>query len=120
MSGAEPDALPCLKRRTGGCELQVQVVPNAGRTGCAGLHDGALRVRVAAPPIDGRANLALLHWLAQSLGLPRRGVRLLSGDSARRKRLHIECEVEQVARWLQAELAGADPPASTRRDRPGD
>jgi uncharacterized protein YggU (UPF0235/DUF167 family) len=50
----------------------VQVVPNAGRTACAGFHDGALRVRLQAPPIEGRANAALLQWLAQSLGLPAR------------------------------------------------
>lgn len=106
MTSAEPEGLPCLKSRRDGCELLVQVVPNAGRTACSGLHDGALRLRLAAPPIDGRANAVLVQWLAQSMGLPRRAVRLVSGDSARRKRLHIECETERVASWLQAQLAG--------------
>lgn len=109
MTGAEPDGWPCLTSSADGCELLVQVVPNAGRTGCAGLHDGALRVRLAAPPIDGRANVALVQWLARSLALPRRAVRLTSGDSARRKRLHIACDRERVEVWLQAQLAGADP-----------
>jgi hypothetical protein len=61
--------LPCLKasRAGAGCELLVQVVPNAGRTVIAGLHDGALRVRLAAPPIEGRANAELLQWLARAL-----------------------------------------------------
>jgi uncharacterized protein (TIGR00251 family) len=108
VTGAEPDGWPCLKSSADGCELLVQVVPNAGRTGCAGLHDGALRVRLAAAPIDGRANVALVQWLAQSLGLPRRAVCLISGDSARRKRLHIGCERERVDRWLQTQLAGTD------------
>lgn len=109
MTGAEPDGWPCLKSSADGCELLVQVVPNAGRTGCAGLHDGVLRVRLAAPPIDGRANLALVQWLAQSLALPKRAVRLMSGDGARRKRLHIASDREHVERWLQTQLAGADP-----------
>jgi hypothetical protein len=85
--------------------LQVQVVPNASRTVVAGMHDGALRVRLMAPPIDGRANAALLAWLALSLGLPRRAVQLLSGDSSRRKRVVLDCQPAQVAAWLREELA---------------
>jgi uncharacterized protein len=99
--------LPCLTagRAGDGCDLLVQVVPNAGRTAVAGLHDGALRVRLAAPPIEGRANAELLQWLARALGLPRRAVTLVGGDLSRRKRLHVDCSVDQLAAWLRAQLA---------------
>ncbi len=102
------DAWPCLVDKGTACELLLQVVPHAGRSGCAGLHDGALRVRVAAPAIEGRANAALLAWLAQSLGLPRRAVTLLRGESSRRKRVRLECPPAQVAAWLRSQQAAAD------------
>lgn len=95
--------LPCLKAIAGGCELRVQVVPHAGHTALAGLHGDALRVRLAAPPIEGRANAALVQWLAKSLDLPRRAVTLVGGDLSRRKRLQLECPVQQVADWLHAQ-----------------
>lgn len=106
---ATDDWPACLKPLPGtvpACELLVQVVPNASRTACAGLHDGALRVRLMAPPIEGRANAALLQWLARSLGLPRRAVVLQSGDTQRRKRVHIACAPADVAAWLRLQLTG--------------
>lgn len=105
--------LPCLKadRAGTGCELWVQVVPNAGRTAVAGLHDGALRVRLAAPPIEGRANAELLQWLARALGLPRRAVTLAGGDLSRRKRLHVDCAPERLAAWLRLQLKESGPAA---------
>lgn len=101
-SNAEHD-LSCLKESCDGCELLVQVVPHAARTACAGFHDGALRVRLAVPPIEGRANAALLSWLAQSLGLPRRAVVLVRGDTHRRKRVHLDCDAAHVAAWLRSQ-----------------
>lgn len=99
---------PCLTAKAAGCELRVQVVPNAGRTACAGLHDGALKVRLAAPAIEGRANAALIAWLSESLGLPRRAVELIAGDTARRKRVALDCPSERVLAWLDAQ--GGDAP----------
>lgn len=110
MTNPDPDPSlrpDCLRPLTQGCELWVQVVPNASRTACAGLHDGALRVRLAAPPLEGRANAVLLKWLADALDLPRRAVRLTAGDTARRKRLHIDAAASDVARWVDAQLAEA-------------
>lgn len=105
-----PPCLSCLKAvGEEACELQVQVVPNASRTAVAGLHDGALRVRLMAPPIEGRANAALLAWLARSLDLPRRSAQLLGGDTSRRKRVHLGCPAAQVAEWLRPLLADTDP-----------
>ncbi len=108
MALAGPDHLTCLKASPDGCELLVQVVPNAGRTCCAGFHDGALRVRLAAPAIEGRANAALVQWLAQSLGLPKRAISLVSGDTARRKRLHLDCDLAKVTAWLRSQAIEVD------------
>ena len=94
-------ALPtCLAERGGACVLDVSVSPNAKRTQADGLHDGALRVRLAAPPVDGKANQALVDWLAGELGCPKRAVELLRGQAARRKQLKIDMPVADVSAWL--------------------
>ncbi|GAA5784811.1 hypothetical protein YWS52_11310 [Chitiniphilus shinanonensis] len=54
-----------------------------------GLYDGALKLRLAAPPVDGKANAALLDFLAQAFAVPRRQVELKSGASSRRKVIRI-------------------------------
>jgi len=90
-----------------GCLLHVAVTPNAPRTQTDGLHDGCLRVRLHASPVDGKANDALVAWLAAELGLPKRGVRLLRGDTARRKALTIELAPAAVERWLATVLAAS-------------
>jgi len=95
-----PDPLPCLRARGDGVLLLLSVVPNAKRTEIGGLHDGALRLRLAAPPIDGRANEALVAWIATSLGVPRRSVEVLRGESSRRKQVRIDVPIERAAKWL--------------------
>ena len=64
----------CLQDKGELTLLSVSVVPNARRTEAVGLHDRALRIRLAAPPVDGKANDTLCHWVADQLGLPKRGV----------------------------------------------
>jgi len=98
------DSLPCLSARGDGVLLQLSVMPNAKRTEVDGLHDGALRVRLAAPPIDGRANEALVAWLAKSLGVPKRDVEVLRGESSRRKQVAIAVSFEGASRWLAQQL----------------
>lgn len=90
-----------MRRAAGGVVLDVSVVPGARRTEAIGLHDGALRVRLAAPPVDGKANDALLAWLAAQLHCARRDVTLLRGASARRKQVAVDVSPEQVAAWLK-------------------
>jgi uncharacterized protein (TIGR00251 family) len=93
---------PCASAASDGehTSLLVAVIPNAQRTEAAGLHDGALRVRLAAPALEGRANDALVAWLADQLGLSRRQVLLKQGAGSRRKRLLLPCPLAQVERWL--------------------
>jgi len=95
---------PCLSVVDAHCRLEVSVSPNAKRTTCEGLHDGALRVRLGAPPVDGKANAQLLGWLADELGCAKRDVKLLRGDTSRRKQVQIDLPEAKVSAWLAGVL----------------
>lgn len=69
--------------------LELQVQPGAARTEVAGLHDGRLKVRLAARATDGRANAALLEFIAARLGAAKRDVSLEAGATSRRKRVRV-------------------------------
>lgn len=71
------------------CELDVQVVPRASRSRIVGPHDGRLKIQLAAPPVDGAANEALVELLAETLELPRTAVSVLRGATGKRKTLRI-------------------------------
>jgi len=81
--------LDCREER-GGLILAVYVRPRASRSAIEGVHDGALAVRLAAPPVEGAANRALVELLARSLRVPRGAVRIEAGERGRRKRVRIE------------------------------
>ncbi len=69
--------------------IDVRVIPRAKRTEIGGEREGAIVVRLAAPPVEGAANDALIEFLASILDLPRRNVRIVSGERGRRKRVAI-------------------------------
>lgn len=71
-------------------QLTVHVQPGAKTTSCAGIHGDALKIRLAAPPVDGKANQALIAWLAKTLGCPQSSIELIRGQTNRRKTLSIE------------------------------
>lgn len=79
--------------------LAVWVQPRAARTEVAGHYGNAIKIRIAAPPVDGAANEELVRFLAKALSVPRGAVRLKSGAAGRRKILEVEGlelgEVEQ-------------------------
>lgn len=68
-----------------GVILEVVVVPRASRTKLVGLHDGRLKIQLAAPPVDGAGNQALRTALADWLDLPKRSVEIIRGESGRKK-----------------------------------
>ncbi len=72
------------------CTLAIKAIPNAPRSEVTGWLGDALKVRVHAPPVEGRANDALCTFLAETLGLPRRAITVLRGDTSRRKIVRIE------------------------------
>lgn len=73
----------------GGVALEVLVVPRAARTRVAGEHGGRLKVQVAAPPVDGEANAALVAFLAGALGVRRGDVLVAAGEGGRRKTVRV-------------------------------
>ena len=93
-------ATPYLRlEKTGAVIVDIHVIPNASRTHADGEHDGALRVRLHAPPVDGKANLALQAWLAEILGLPKRDIELIRGKTSKRKQLRISAAACAKANW---------------------
>jgi len=101
----------CLSMHGATPWLAVSVQPNAKRTAADGLHDATLRVRLCAPPVDGKANQLLIGWLAGELGLPRRAITLVRGETSRRKWLAIDAPLARVEAWLAA-TPGASAPAA--------
>ena len=69
--------------------LILHVQPGAKQTGIAGMHGEALKIRLAAPPVDGKANDCLMAYLAKTLGVPKSRITLDAGASSRSKRLRI-------------------------------
>jgi uncharacterized protein (TIGR00251 family) len=83
------------------CTLELKVIPNAPRDEIAGWLEEALKVKIRAPALAGRANKALTEFLAERLGLPRRAVSLVRGDRSRHKVVRIDgLTFDQVKRHL--------------------
>jgi uncharacterized protein (TIGR00251 family) len=74
----------------GGITLTLHIQPGARKTEFAGLHGDALKIRLAAPPVDGKANEALVKFIAETLKLPKSAISLKSGQTSRRKVLEIQ------------------------------
>jgi uncharacterized protein (TIGR00251 family) len=88
-----------------GSLLSVVVVPRSGKSSIAQLADGTIQIRVAAPPVNGAANAALLRFLADMLDVPRSRLAITSGASSRRKRVVIAgLALDELEIRLQAAL----------------
>jgi uncharacterized protein (TIGR00251 family) len=91
---------PWLREEAGAVTLELLVQPRASRTRVVGEHDGRLKVQLAAPPVDGEANAALVAFLARALGVRQGDVAVLRGEAGRRKTV-------RVAGVTAAQAAGA-------------
>ncbi|HEU4792992.1 MAG TPA: DUF167 domain-containing protein [Nitrolancea sp.] len=78
-----------LRETDDGILIPVQVVLRASRTGIDGEVEGALRVRLAAPPVDGAANRELIEFLSKRLRLPKRDLTLVTGERSKRKAVRV-------------------------------
>jgi uncharacterized protein len=78
-----------LRSNSAAGDIDVRVVPRAGRSEVAGVRDGALLVRLAAAPVDGAANAELIDLIARALHVPKRDVTIVSGERSRKKRVRI-------------------------------
>ena len=81
---ARPTAVPAS------CRLEVKVIPGASRDEVAGTMGNAVKIKLRAPPVEGRANEALVEFLSEQLDLPRRAISLERGETSRQKLLRIE------------------------------
>ena len=72
-----------------GVTLAIRVIPRARKNAVAGTREGALVVRLAAPPVDGAANAALIAFLASLVDRPRRDLAIVSGETSRNKRVTV-------------------------------
>ncbi len=79
-----------VEEKNGGVTFRIRVSPRAKRDQIGGAHDGALKISVTAPPVDGAANAAIIALLAKRLKVPKRAITILRGDTGRDKLLHIE------------------------------
>jgi uncharacterized protein (TIGR00251 family) len=82
--------------------LEVYIQPRASKTELAGMHDGVVKIRIAAPAVENAANRALIDFIAQHLGVAKRCVRIVSGGASRRKVLEIDdVRAEVIAATLK-------------------
>lgn len=72
-----------------GVEIEVRVIPRAGRSAVAGERDGRVLIRLSAPPVDGAANDALIEFLASLFDCAKRQIRIVSGEKSRSKRVAV-------------------------------
>ena len=82
--------------------LDVRVIPRTSRPGLAGTRNGALLVRLSAPPVEGAANAELIQVLAKALDVPKRRVTIVAGERSRLKRVRVEgLTAERAAEMLK-------------------
>ena len=79
--------MPWISSTEDGCVIAVKAIPRASKTELRGVENDCLCVRLHAPPNDGKANVALCEFLAETLKIPKRDVYFLSGETSRHKRL---------------------------------
>lgn len=100
-----PPLPPWLKETPGGVELQLHVQPRASRTRSLGLHGDALKLQVAAPPVDGEANAEITAFLAHTLQTRKDRVEMVAGETGRRKRVRVlGVTAEEAMRALGASV----------------
>lgn len=102
--------------RPTGIVLRVMAHPGAGRTSVVGVHGDALKIRVGAPPVEGRANAALIALVSELFGVKESEVAITAGETSRTKRLSVNgIDPDQAARLIDEALNRAGVKTSARR-----
>jgi uncharacterized protein (TIGR00251 family) len=84
----------------GALTFKVRVVPRSSQSEIVGEHDGALRVRIAAPPVDGAANAELARLLAGAFDVPRNAIEIIAGHSSKSKTVRLRgARLLDLERW---------------------
>ncbi|HTD74121.1 MAG TPA: DUF167 domain-containing protein [Steroidobacteraceae bacterium] len=80
----------------GAARLEVYIQPRASKSEVAGMHDGIMKIRIAAPAVENAANVALTQFVAEALGISKQSVQIVSGLASRRKVLAIDGVTKEV------------------------
>ena len=105
--GKNVSRFPFLSSKEGGILLDIYIAPRASRSRMVGLHGARLKVAVTAPPVDGKANQALIEFMAKVLGVAKTLISIERGHSSREKLLLVKAvEREHVERKLAEHLPG--------------
>jgi len=78
-----------IQRSPHGVRIRFQVVPQSSKTSLVGSHNGALKIKIAAPPVDGAANEELICFLKRLLCVPRQNIRLIQGHTSKIKIVEV-------------------------------
>jgi uncharacterized protein (TIGR00251 family) len=106
LSGAHDDLV--LQQRGGAVSFEVRVAPRASRNALRGVSEGALKVALTAPPVEGAANSALCDFLAELLKISRRSVDITHGQQSRRKTVRVVgVDAATIGERIQAALGGS-------------
>ena len=92
-----------IRETAAGAVFRVRVVPRASRSGIAGIQDDALKLRITAPPVEGKANEECIRLLAETLGVKKGQVTIIAGHASRTKTVAVEgLKTDQVASLIAA------------------
>ena len=86
----------CFEEKEDSIILNIRVVPRASKDGLAGLLGDALKIRIQAPPVDGKANAYLIKFLSKHWKIPRSRIELISGETGRNKRIRISNPTNEI------------------------
>lgn len=99
-----------LSENSSGTFLFIQVQAKASRTGLAGVHGETLKIRVAAPPVEGAANTELCEYLAKIFGIPKSRVVIAAGQRSKRKKVQLMGVNAQTAHDIIQRRLGSEKP----------
>jgi uncharacterized protein (TIGR00251 family) len=98
--------MPCFEEKNECIILNIRVVPRAAKDGFAGLLGDALKIRIQAPPVDGKANAYLIRFLARHWKVARGNIEIIYGETGRNKRLRISHPTDKMRKELLSFHAG--------------
>lgn len=93
-----------IQKTDRGTKLSLFIQPKASKNEIIGPHNGALKIKITAPPVDGKANAALIEFLSEILNIPKKQIEILKGETGRNKAVEIlGLSPEQVRQFLGLE-----------------
>ena len=85
-----------IQKQSSGLVLKVHVQPGASRNQVLGLHGDALKVRLTAPPVEGKANKACIGVLSEALAIPKARIEIVTGHTSRKKNIRVTCPASRT------------------------